>query len=107
MVSTLVGLVVFVGGLVVGAYVGIRLAVWSVVTRAMDAGISGADIRAFMDMIRGRGRNDGYEWRYIMTDELEGGERCCKKPPVGWYCTRAAGHEGPCAALQAPASLWR
>lgn len=23
----------------------------------------------------------------------------CRVPPIGWYCTRNAGHEGPCAAL--------
>jgi hypothetical protein len=23
----------------------------------------------------------------------------CMIPPPGWYCTRAAGHDGPCAAL--------
>lgn len=23
----------------------------------------------------------------------------CKFPPQGWYCTRSAGHDGPCAAL--------
>jgi hypothetical protein len=23
----------------------------------------------------------------------------CTVPPAGWYCTRAAGHDGPCAAL--------
>ena len=29
------------------------------------------------------------------------GEVCgCEVPPPGWYCTRAAGHEGPCAAYQ-------
>lgn len=22
----------------------------------------------------------------------------CKVPPPGWYCTREAGHKGPCAA---------
>jgi len=22
----------------------------------------------------------------------------CMKPPVGWWCSRDAGHEGPCAA---------
>lgn len=22
----------------------------------------------------------------------------CKLPPAGWYCTRSAGHDGPCAA---------
>lgn len=25
----------------------------------------------------------------------------CDKPPAGWYCTRDAEHEGPCAARQA------
>ncbi len=24
----------------------------------------------------------------------------CEKPPVGWYCSRKPGHEGPCAARQ-------
>jgi hypothetical protein len=24
----------------------------------------------------------------------------CKVPPAGWYCTRQAGHGGPCAALE-------
>ncbi len=24
----------------------------------------------------------------------------CKIPPSGWYCTREAGHEGPCAAIK-------
>lgn len=23
----------------------------------------------------------------------------CEVPPQGWYCTRKAGHDGPCAAL--------
>lgn len=23
----------------------------------------------------------------------------CKVPPAGWHCTRAPGHEGPCAAV--------
>ncbi|WP_242137010.1 hypothetical protein [Sphingomonas sp. TREG-RG-20F-R18-01] len=23
----------------------------------------------------------------------------CQIPPTGWYCTRKAGHEGPCAAI--------
>lgn len=26
----------------------------------------------------------------------------CTAPPAGWHCTRAAGHEGPCAALPTP-----
>jgi ABC-type antimicrobial peptide transport system ATPase subunit len=25
-------------------------------------------------------------------------EITCKVPPSGWYCTRPAGHAGPCAA---------
>jgi hypothetical protein len=24
----------------------------------------------------------------------------CNRPPEGWYCTRGAGHEGPCAAVR-------
>lgn len=24
----------------------------------------------------------------------------CRVPPSGWYCTRLAGHEGPCAAIK-------
>lgn len=23
----------------------------------------------------------------------------CRRPPAGWYCTRSAGHDGPCAAI--------
>lgn len=26
----------------------------------------------------------------------------CQIPPVGWRCTSSAGHEGPCAAVEAP-----
>ena len=26
------------------------------------------------------------------------GGTVCNEPPVGWYCTRLVGHEGPCAA---------
>jgi len=35
----------------------------------------------------------------------------CTVPPAGWKCTRAAGHDGPCAALPSymspGATLWR
>lgn len=24
----------------------------------------------------------------------------CKQPPVGWKCSRPAGHDGPCAATR-------
>jgi hypothetical protein len=27
-------------------------------------------------------------------------ESACERPPAGWYCTREAGHEGPCAARE-------
>lgn len=26
---------------------------------------------------------------------------CCTIPPIGWWCSRDAGHEGPCAARAA------
>jgi hypothetical protein len=26
----------------------------------------------------------------------------CNRPPTGWYCTRDAGHDGPCAAEEVP-----
>lgn len=26
-------------------------------------------------------------------------ENYCEVPPAGWYCTRAKGHDGPCAAI--------
>jgi hypothetical protein len=31
----------------------------------------------------------------------------CNRPPSGWFCTRAAGHEGPCAALPVSLPTWR
>lgn len=30
----------------------------------------------------------------------------CTVPPEGWYCTRTAGHDGPCAALPTPTTGW-
>ena len=32
----------------------------------------------------------------------------CPRPPAGWHCTRAVGHEGPCAAypVEAGATGW-
>lgn len=30
----------------------------------------------------------------------------CSVPPAGWACTRAAGHEGPCAAVSTTGSGW-
>jgi len=34
------------------------------------------------------------EWAHLFKPGAEG----CKIPPAGWYCTRARGHTGPCAA---------
>lgn len=28
------------------------------------------------------------------------GGTVCNQPPSGWYCTRSAAHEGPCAACK-------
>lgn len=38
------------------------------------------------------------------ADELvaEANRRECDVPPAGWSCTRARGHEGPCAAVPLP-----
>lgn len=39
--------------------------------------------------------------RFLHEQALEmihDGEAMCQMPPLGWYCTRQAGHEGPCAA---------
>jgi hypothetical protein len=30
----------------------------------------------------------------------------CDKPPRGWYCTRDAGHPGPCAAHPFPDGVY-
>lgn len=38
-------------------------------------------------------------------DGAEDGQRIpqrCTRPPAGWTCSRAEGHEGPCAALPVP-----
>ena len=29
----------------------------------------------------------------------------CEIPPIGWRCTRGAGHGGPCAAVEAPEDI--
>ena len=31
-------------------------------------------------------------------------EPTCSKAPIGWRCTRAKGHEGPCAAVSEQAT---
>lgn len=38
-----------------------------------------------------------------MLDAERGPENVdCQLAPVGWYCTREAGHDGPCAAFPDP-----
>jgi hypothetical protein len=54
--------------------------------------------------------NDGVEpsglagpthWTELPQDALpEAGPRGCIVPPKGWWCSRNAGHEGPCAARE-------
>lgn len=43
-----------------------------------------------------------YLRHYAVSPKWE--EAYCKLPPAGWYCTRAKGHEGPCAAHQVKAT---
>ena len=35
----------------------------------------------------------------------EADAKVCQVPPPGWRCTREAGHDGPCAAVEAPEEL--
>lgn len=37
--------------------------------------------------------------RQIVNRARRAGEGGCDRPPVGWSCTRDAGHDGPCAAV--------
>ena len=37
-----------------------------------------------------------------MEDDGEKGGAICTVPPEGWHCTRAPGHDGPCAAIPDP-----
>lgn len=37
------------------------------------------------------------EWRHLFEQSGK-----CTIPPAGWRCTRAPGHDGPCAAVAAP-----
>lgn len=30
----------------------------------------------------------------------------CRVPPEGWWCSRGAGHDGPCAARRMGGPLW-
>lgn len=41
----------------------------------------------------------------IVTDANDS-NNACTVPPAGWACTRAPGHDGPCAAIPAQSSSW-
>ena len=45
--------------------------------------------------------------RRVLQNSVDGpdvvGPTVCNVPPPGWYCTRAPGHDGPCAAYPAAA----
>ena len=44
-----------------------------------------------------------WETSSALQDFMEAeADRECDVPPLGWRCTRARGHEGPCAAIAAP-----
>jgi hypothetical protein len=46
-------------------------------------------------------RDGRIKWRGSLTDfatDIEGLTSPCSRSPEGWFCTRAAGHDGPCAA---------
>jgi len=60
-----------------------------------------------VSLCRGDGHSGSglYFWVTDYADEgalLLDGEVQCDLPPFGWRCTRQAGHEGPCAAVEAP-----
>lgn len=42
-----------------------------------------------------------------LTSDIEGDSELskCDVPPPGWYCTRVAGHDGPCAAIEKNAEV--
>lgn len=47
---------------------------------------------------------DAENYRAIAAEiralDLQGDSSPCSLPPVGWKCTRTAGHDGPCAAVK-------
>lgn len=38
------------------------------------------------------------DWAKKARSALNSAPAFCTVPPIGWYCTRAPGHDGPCAA---------
>lgn len=55
-----------------------------------------SDLRAFYTELR-----DTLSAQQAEIERLRGllkDGRVCALPPTGWWCSRAAGHEGPCAA---------
>lgn len=48
--------------------------------------------------------SEGSEWlrnvrQYVPASQRAAAPTVCTLPPTGWHCTRAPGHEGPCAAV--------
>lgn len=42
----------------------------------------------------------------IVADPVKGDPNTgCPIPPLGWHCTRVSGHDGPCAAVEAPEEI--
>lgn len=44
-------------------------------------------------------------WQPLQTPEPAFGPNGCGGSVEGWYCTREAGHEGPCAAIPTAAAI--
>lgn len=74
----------FAVGLGVGVWIGIRLVACMLATRAKARGMVGA-LEALLKPDR----------------PASAAVQCCgAMPPAGWYCTRPAGHDGPCAVQE-------
>lgn len=64
------------------------------------AAIAFAVAYPFIAMRRGDAR-----MRKLLAENEDGDPRVrCPLPPAGWWCSRGAGHDGPCAARLIPAS---
>lgn len=60
-----------------------------------------ADILAGTLMVSRKDMRRAIEAALSQAIEQEEREEC-QIPPLGWRCTREAGHDGPCAAVEAP-----
>jgi len=46
-------------------------------------------------------------WQPLITPQPDAGPNGCAIPPAGWYCTRKACHDGPCAAIETADAIER